>query len=127
MPFSEDTTLMDTRMTMRDGRKVFSEAVIMMTEVSQYCLKEANISASQVQHFIPHQANIRIINKVRDNLELKHECVAISLDKFGNSSAATIPLTLSLYHQQGKIKPGDTLLMATIGAGFIGGSCIIRV
>lgn len=126
-PFSEDTTLMDTRMTMRDGRKVFSEAVVMMSEVSQFCLSEAVLNINEIDYFIPHQANIRIINKVRDNLGLNADKVAISLDKYGNSSAATIPLTLSLYHQQGNIKQGDRILMATIGAGFIGGASIIEI
>ncbi len=126
-PFSEDTALMDTRMTIRDGRKVFSHAVDMMSDVSQYCLNETGLAINDIQHFVPHQANIRIINMVRDNLGLEAEKVAISLDKFGNSSAATIALTLSLYHQQGKIRRGDKVLMASIGAGFIGGASIIEI
>ncbi|MCJ8324795.1 MAG: beta-ketoacyl-ACP synthase III [Rhizobiales bacterium] len=126
-PFSDDTQLMDTRMTMQDGKKVFAHAVEMMSDVSQHCLNEANIGAADIQHFIPHQANIRIINKVSDRLAIEASKVAISLDKYGNSSAATIPLTLSLYHQRGLIKPNDIILMATIGAGFIGGATLLRV
>ncbi len=126
-PFSEDTPLMDTRMSIKNGLKVFSHAVDMMTEVSEFCLHEAGVNADTLQHFIPHQANIRIINKVRDNLGIKPEIVAVSLDKYGNSSAATIPLTLSLYNQLGAVKHGDLILMATIGAGFIGGATVIRI
>lgn len=126
-PFSDETDLMDTRMSMREGQKVFTGAVQTMTEVSEFCMGEAGINSFEINHFIPHQANIRIINKVRKNLGLEQDIVAISLDKYGNSSAATIPLTLSLYHERGMIKAGDTILMATIGAGFIGGAAIVRI
>lgn len=126
-PFADETDLMDTKMSMQQGQKVFSDAVKVMSEVSEYCLNAASVNSFEINHFIPHQANIRIINKVRDNLGLDEDVVAISLDKFGNSSAATIPLTLSLYHQRGLIKAGDTILMAAIGAGFIGGAAILRV
>lgn len=126
-PFSSETDLMDTRMSMREGQKVFTGAVETMTEVSEYCMNDAVVSGFEINHFIPHQANIRIINKVRKNLGLEPDIVAISLDKFGNSSAATIPLTLSLYHERGLINAGDTILLATIGAGFIGGAAILKI
>lgn len=126
-PFSEETDLMDTKMSMRNGQKVFTGAVETMTEVSEFCMGEAGVNSFEINHFIPHQANIRIINKVRKNLGLDEDIVAISLDKYGNSSAATIPLTLSLYHECGLINAGDTILMATVGAGFIGGAAIINI
>lgn len=126
-PFAAETELMDTRMSMSEGQKVFIGAVETMSDVSEYCMAAANVNGFEIDHFIPHQANIRIINKVRKNLGLEQDVVAISLDKYGNSSAATIPLTLSLYHERGLIKSGDTILMAAIGAGFIGGAAIVRV
>lgn len=126
-PFSEETDLMDTRMSMQNGQKVFTGAVDTMTDVSEFCMGETGINSFEINHFIPHQANIRIINKVRKNLGIEQEKVAISLNKYGNSSAATIPLTLSLYQQRGLINTGDTILLATIGAGFIGGATILRI
>lgn len=126
-PFGDETDLMDTRMSMTEGQKVFTGAVQTMTEVSEFCMGEAGINSFEIDHFIPHQANIRIINKVQKNLGLDKNIVAISLDKFGNSSAATIPLTLSLYHQRGLINAGDIILLATVGAGFIGGAAILLV
>ncbi len=127
LPFGADTTLESTLMSMRDGREVFTQAVKMMSDCSRRALLQAGLSPSLVTHFVPHQANVRIFDAVCDNLEVDRTRVVQSIQQYGNSSAATIPLSLSLYNATHRFQEGDTLLLTAAGAGMTGGAMVFRV
>ncbi len=110
----------------KDGKVVFEKAVKLMTLCSEQALGRAGIKASQIDYFIPHQANARIFDLVAENLDIDPCRTLRSIEEFGNSSAATIPLTLSLASEQGKFADGLLLLMAAVGAGFTGGAVVFR-
>ncbi|MBN9603869.1 MAG: beta-ketoacyl-ACP synthase III [Afipia felis] len=116
----------DRVIRIKDGKVVFEKAVKTMTLCSVQALERAGIQASQIDHFIPHQANARIFDLVAENLKLDPSRTLRSIEEFGNSSAATIPLTLSLAAQDGKLADGQFLLMAAVGAGFTGGAAVFR-
>lgn len=117
----------DARMRIRDGGTLFVEATRLMTECSRAALAQAGLQAAAIDRFIPHQANARIFDRVAGNLGVPPDRVARSLDRFGNSSAATIPLTLSLAQQTAPLMPGEMLLLAAAGAGLLGGAIVWRV
>ena len=116
----------DRVIRIKDGKVVFEKAVKLMTLCSEQALERANIKGSQIDHFIPHQANARIFDLVAENLDIDSYRTLRSIEEFGNSSAATIPLTLSLANEQNKFADGQLLLMAAVGAGFTGGAVVFR-
>lgn len=126
-PFQPDMDAAEVLMTMRDGRAVYEKAVRMMTECARRAMLEAGIENNAISRFIPHQANTRIFDAVADQLGISHTLIERSVAEYGNSSAATIPLTLSLAHESGRIAAGDTLLMTAAGAGMTGGAAVWRV
>src|SRR3569623_1619924 len=117
----------DRTIRIKDGKIVFERADKMMTLCSAQALEQAGIQASQIDHFIPHQANARIFDLVAENLKLDPNRTLRSIEEFGNSSAATIPLTLSLANEQSIFADWQLLLMAAVGAGFAGGAIVFRV
>lgn len=125
-PFSAETAIEDTRMTIADGRGLFSEAVRMMTGCAEAALAEAGTAASDVDRFVPHQANSRIFAAVGRKLGARDEATVSTIAEYGNSSAATIPLSLSLSHQARPIAEGETLLLTAAGAGLTGGALVFR-
>ena len=126
-PFGSGIAAEDVLMTMRDGRAVYERAVRMMVDCGKAALAEAQVSPSAVTRFIPHQANARIFDNVADHLGLDRAITERSVTEYGNSSAATIPLTLSLAREAGRIKAGDTLLMTAAGAGMTGGAVVWKM
>lgn len=126
-PFGPDIGAEEVLMTMRDGRAVYEKAVRMMVECSKSALTDADLSKAAIDRFIPHQANSRIFETVADQLGLERSTTECSVTHYGNSSAATIPLTLSLARNCGRIQPGETLLMTAAGAGMTGGAVVWRV
>ncbi|MBW9113370.1 beta-ketoacyl-ACP synthase III [Rhizobium cauense] len=125
-PFAPGLAASEFLMTMRDGREVFSRAVEMMSTASQRALDRAAVSASEINRFVPHQANIRIFQAVAADLGIEAERTVCSLDRFGNSSAATIPLSLSLDAAERPLQCGETLLLAAAGAGLTGAAVVYR-
>ena len=109
-----------------EGSEVFKSAVRSMGDAATRALKEANISAEQIDLLIPHQANIRIIEATAKRLKLPMEKVFVNIDKYGNTSAASIPIALDEARKSGRIKPGDITLLVAFGAGFTWGSAVIR-
>jgi 3-oxoacyl-[acyl-carrier-protein] synthase-3 len=89
-------------------------------------LKKNNISASDLGCFIPHQANKRIILSTAERLELPLERVIINIDRFGNTTAATIPLAMQTAVDENKLQRGSLVLLASVGAGFTVGACLLR-
>ncbi len=123
-PFSEITDPIETLMEIKDGQAVFKKAVTLMTDCASNALLQSKLSIDDIDHVIPHQANARMIEAVRDQLKVPNDKVHISLARFGNSSAATIPLTLSLAHDAGKLSQDQSLLMTAAGAGLLGGAVV---
>lgn len=108
------------------GREVFKHAVRSMVEAAQYVLGEAGYTGEDVDTLIPHQANWRIMSVVADKLGIPHEKVFVNLDKYGNTSAASIPIALSEAVEQGRVKAGDLVLNVAFGAGFTWAANLVR-
>jgi 3-oxoacyl-[acyl-carrier-protein] synthase-3 len=125
-PFSAEIEAEEFLMTMRDGREVFSRAVDLMTKTSRRALERAGIAAREVDRFIPHQANARMFGAVCDNLGISQARTARTIETYGNSSAATIPLSLSIANRNTRFAEGEALLLTAAGAGLTGGALVIR-
>lgn len=110
-----------------NGREVFKLGVRLMPEAAQRVLREADVSVEEIDLLIPHQANLRIIEAVGDRLGVPREKVYINVDKYGNTSAATIIIALDEAIREGRAKPGDLLLFVTFGAGLTWGSTLLRL
>ena len=123
-PFAPDVPIEDSLMTIADGQAVFSRAVDLMMASSREALAKAQLSVSDIDYLIPHQANGRITAAIAQQLGVPAEKVASSIAEFGNSSAATIPLTLSLAAGEGRMARGQRLLMCAAGAGLTGGAVV---
>ncbi|MBU1077968.1 MAG: ketoacyl-ACP synthase III [Spirochaetes bacterium] len=108
------------------GNETFKVAVTKMSESALTILEKANIKKSDVDLLIPHQANMRIIKMVQKTLELSDDKVYINLQKYGNTSAATIPVALYEAVQEGRLKRGDNLILVAFGGGFTWASAAIR-
>lgn len=108
------------------GRDIFKIAVTCMEEVSLQVINDAGLSVKDISLFIPHQANIRIIENVRERLGLSQERVFLNLEKYGNTSAASIPLALDEAVRGGKVNKGDYILLTSFGAGLTWGAALLR-
>lgn len=124
-PFSAELDASEVLMTLADGRSVFIEAVRMMAHSARCVLDEAGLSGRDVSLFVPHQANVRIVEAVRKDLEIPVERVGMTLANFGNSSAATIPFTLSSLSDCRDFQPGQRVLLCAAGAGMNGGAVLL--
>lgn len=123
-PFAPDLDIAETHMMISDGRAVFVKAVEIMSSCSTAALSTASITPQEVARFIPHQANARIIAAVTRNLGIDDARVIETIADYGNSSAATIPLSLSLSHKAKPLQRGEKLLLAAAGAGLTGGALV---
>jgi len=110
----------------QDGRTVYKFAVSRMADVSAEILEKNGLTGEDVNFFIPHQANKRIIDAAAKRMGLREDQVVINIDRYGNTTAGTIPIALSEIHHANKIKKGDNIVMAAFGAGFTWGSCLLR-
>ncbi|WED43221.1 beta-ketoacyl-ACP synthase III [Legionella cardiaca] len=109
-----------------NGKHVFKNAVARFTHEIQQALKCAQLTVSDIQHFIPHQANIRILQTIATTLNVPMEKFIISLDKHGNTSAASIPLAFREAYLEGKIQRGDLILLCAFGAGYTWGTILFE-
>ncbi|MGB8534894.1 MAG: beta-ketoacyl-ACP synthase III [Acidobacteriaceae bacterium] len=110
----------------QDGQAVYKYAVRKMVETSSKLLEANHISASDLSCFIPHQANKRIILSTAERLGLPLERVIINIDRFGNTTAATIPLAMQTALDEHRLKKDSLVLLASVGAGFTVGACLLR-
>lgn len=124
-PFGPDVAVEETLMTIADGKQLFAEAVRLMTGCSARALQRAGLKAEEVSRFVPHQANARIFDLVGRSLGVDDAAVVRSIADYGNSSAATIPLSLSLSHAERPFAPGERILLAAAGAGLTGGAAVV--
>ena len=124
-PFADELDITETRMTIADGRAVFTKAVEMMSRCSQEALAAAGLAVTDVSRFVPHQANARIFNAVGKSLGVADDRTVKTIADYGNSSAATIPLSLSVEHTARPFQSGEKLLLAAAGAGLTGGALVL--
>jgi len=110
----------------QDGQAVFKFAVRKMVEVCETILNRNGLKGADVSVFLPHQANLRIINATAERIGLKPESVIVNIDQFGNTTAATIPLAMQTARERGKLKKNDLVLLASVGAGFTVGATLLR-
>lgn len=106
----------------QEGKSVFKVAVVSMADVSYEIMKKNNLTGDDIAYLVPHQANLRIIDATAERMGITREKVTINIHKYGNTTAATIPLCITEYYREGKIKKGDNLILAAFGGGFTWGS-----
>lgn len=109
-----------------EGREVFKHAIAMVTDVIEDAFKATGYGAGDIQWFVPHQANKRIIEGSAHKLGIAPDKVVITVDRHGNTSAASIPLALDVARKDGRIKPGDLIMLEAMGGGFTWGSVLLR-
>jgi len=109
-----------------DGNEVYKQAVRSMEEAAVTALKANNMVAGDISLFIPHQANIRIVDAIGKRLKVPPEKVFVNLHKYGNTSAASVPIALDEANRGGKLKSGDIVLLDAFGGGYTYGSALIR-
>jgi 3-oxoacyl-[acyl-carrier-protein] synthase-3 len=125
-PATLETVANDWHYIYQDGKTVFKFAVQNMADIAVQVLERNSYTGKDVKMLIPHQANLRIIDAAAKRLGIEPERVMINIDRYGNTTAATIPLALSEAYQDGRVEKGDLIVMATFGAGFTWGSALIR-
>jgi len=110
----------------QDGRAVFKVAVIGMADVSESIMRRNNLSSDDVRWLVPHQANLRIISATADRMGLPMDRVMVNIDRYGNTTAGTIPICLAEWWEKGLIDKGDGLVLATFGAGYTWGAIYLK-
>jgi 3-oxoacyl-[acyl-carrier-protein] synthase III len=126
LPASHDTVDQRLHYVKQDGQTVFKFAVRKTEEISRRVLERNGIDPSEVDLFVSHQANRRIITAAAERLGLPESKVVINLERYGNTTAGTIPLALADAIADGRLKRGDLLLLASVGAGFTVGSVLLK-
>jgi 3-oxoacyl-[acyl-carrier-protein] synthase-3 len=109
-----------------NGQFVFKNAVVRFSEVINEGLEKNNLEVSDIDMLIPHQANLRIAQFIQKKFKLSDNQVFNNIQKYGNTTAASIPIALTEAWEEGKIKVGDTVVLAAFGSGFTWGSVIIK-
>ncbi|KIF82672.1 beta-ketoacyl-ACP synthase III [Noviherbaspirillum autotrophicum] len=110
-----------------DGQAVFKLAVSVLEKVAKEALDAADMSASQIDWLVPHQANIRIMQGTAKKLGMSMDKMVVTVDQHGNTSAASIPLALDVAVRDGRIKPGQNVMMEGVGGGFTWGAALVRM
>ena len=125
-PASHETVDQKMHYIHQDGQQVFKYAVKKMAEMTERVLQKNGLTGHDVDCFIAHQANKRIIMATADRLKMPLEKVIINIDRYGNTTAGTIPLAMHTAVAEGKLKKGDLVLLAAVGAGFTSGATLLR-
>lgn len=126
IPFSQEVLENKGQFVTMKGREIFKNAVRTLTQCCHEALEANGVKSEQVDWLVPHQANVRILESVADHFNFPKEKVILSLHETGNTSAASIPVAFDLALQEGKIKRGQTILLAAFGAGLTSGSALLR-
>jgi 3-oxoacyl-[acyl-carrier-protein] synthase-3 len=109
-----------------NGREIFKHAVREMSESAERVVAAAGLDLDQIRVVVPHQANVRIIEAVARRLEVPMERVVVNLDRYGNTSAASVPIALYEAVEQGWVRDGDYVLLTAFGGGLTWGSAVVR-
>ena len=124
-PPSHETVDKKMHYIYQDGKAVFKVAVKGMADVSYELMRRNNLKAEDIAYLVPHQANMRIIDATAERMGVNKDKVTINIDRYGNTTAATIPSCLVEYYRAGKIKKGDKLILSAFGAGYTWGATYI--
>lgn len=124
-PFLPDIPECEYKMHLADGLNLFSKAVKMMVGCAKEAMNSSGILQEQLSRFVPHQANMRIIENVRLKLGIENHKAVTTISEYGNSSAASIPLSLSIENRYRPFVPGEKILLASAGAGMTGGAVVL--
>ena len=127
VPFSADVLQDRTSYVKMAGREVFKHAVRQMSEACDRALDGAKLTGSDIDILIPHQANNRIIEATAKHAGIPMEKVYVNVDRYGNTSSASIPIAIDEAIEKGRLRPGSTALLCAFGAGFTWGSMVIRI
>jgi len=123
-PASHETVDAQEHYVYQEGKHVFKAAVSNMADVSVEMMKRNKISSQDLTWFVPHQANMRIINATANRMGISRDQVMINIEKFGNTTSATLPLCL--WEWESRLKKGDNIILATFGAGFTWGAIYLK-
>ncbi len=126
MPTTPETLAAREQYLKMQGQEVFRRAVRVVVESARTTLDRAGVSSSDVAWFVPHQANIRIIDSAASRLGIAKERTIVNIDRYGNTSAASIPLALAEAADDGRVREGDLVLLSGFGAGMTWGSALLR-
>jgi 3-oxoacyl-[acyl-carrier-protein] synthase-3 len=121
-PASHETVDKKWHYIYQDGKAVFKVAVKGMADVSAELMEKSNLKSEDIAYLVPHQANLRIIDATAQRMGISKDKVMINIDKYGNTTAATIPLCLTEYYRDGKVNKGDNLILSAFGAGYTWGA-----
>ncbi len=125
-PATHETVEQGLHFLRMNGKSTFKIAIRSMSDIMEELLNDLNLTVSDINLLIPHQANIRIINGLAERLNLPEERIFINIAKYGNTSAATIPIALTEAFEDGKIKNGGVIAFVAIGGGFTWGASILK-
>ena len=125
-PATAETVAKGWHYVYQEGKQVFKSAVVEMAESSALIMERNGLTADDVAFLVPHQANLRIIDATRNRMGLPEEKVMINIDKYGNTTAGTIPICLSEWWAAGKLKKGDNIILSSFGAGYTWGAILVR-
>lgn len=125
-PPSHETVENKMHYVYQDGKSVFKVAVIGMADVSEEIMKRNNLTGNDVDYLVPHQANLRIIDACAERMGIDRSKVMINIDKYGNTTAATIPLCLSEWWHCGRLKRGHNVVLSSFGAGYTWGAVLVK-
>jgi len=121
-PPTHDTVDNKMHYLFQDGKAVFKVAVKGMADISYEIMQKNHLKSDDIAYLVPHQANLRIIDATAERMGLSKDKVMININKYGNTTAATIPLCLTEYYRNGKLKKGDKIILSAFGAGFTWGA-----
>jgi len=126
MPATRETVKNKMHYINQDGKNVFKFAVKNMADVSKKILEKNRLSGEDIKLFIPHQANLRIIDAAAKKMKINRDQVVINIDNYGNTTTATIPLAMSEAYQEGMMQKGDWIVLSAFGAGYTWGSLLFK-
>jgi 3-oxoacyl-[acyl-carrier-protein] synthase III len=126
MPTTKETVEKGLHYLKQDGAHVFKYASRKMADVAKMIIDRNHLTPEQVDLFIAHQANLRIIRSAQERMGLPDEKVVVNIHEYGNTTAATIPLAMGTAMDQGRLKPGHRVVVAAVGAGFTVGATLVR-
>ena len=126
LPATQETVARRMHYVYQDGRSVFKHAVKEMADVATRIMTRNNLGSDDIRLFIPHQANYRIIDATAKKMGLAPEQVFINIARYGNTTAATIPMAMSEAYRAGRLGKGDWIILAAFGAGFTWGSMLLK-
>jgi 3-oxoacyl-[acyl-carrier-protein] synthase-3 len=124
-PPTHETVNQKMHYLFQDGKAVFKVAVKGMADVSHELMVKNNLKSDDIAYLVPHQANLRIIDATAQRMGIGRDKVMINIDRYGNTTAATIPLCLVEYYRAGKLKKGDNIILSAFGAGYTWGASYI--